>query len=247
VDQPRFRRRFADLRRRAFRDVSLYPFRLTACGTPRRKEGRLYLPPAFTEPDPEVLIAHIERWSFGLLVSHGPSGIIASHIPFLLERKAQQLFVQGHLARPNPQVAGLAAGGEALAVFSGPDAYISPSWYATGPAVPTWNYVSVHAYGEVSVKEGEAWLLPFLRRLSERHEGGSLCPWRLDALPEDYLAHMLKGIVGFEIAVSRLEGKWKLSQNRPAEDHPRIIAALEEQGDAAAMAIAQMMRKREPL
>jgi transcriptional regulator len=193
------------------------------------------------------LIAHIERWSFGILVGHDASGIVGSHIPFLVERSARGVLLQGHLARPNPQIAGLARGSEALAIFPGPDAYISPTWYAAGPSVPTWNYVAVHAYGAVCVKEGDAWLRPFLRRLAERHEAGNPRPWRLDDLPEDYLAQMLKGIVGFEIAVDRLEGKWKLSQNRPEEDRPRIIAALEERNDPGGMAIARLMRERRPL
>jgi transcriptional regulator len=209
------------------------------------KEDLLYLPPVFTESDREVLLAHIERWNFGLLVSNGACGLVASHIPFLLARAGERLLLQGHLARPNPQGAELAAGAEVLAIFPGSHTYISPSWYAKGPNVPTWNYVTVHAYGRVCLKEDEAWLRPFLRALALRHEAGSRAPWLLDDLPEDYLRRMLAGIVGFEIAVSRLEGKWKLSQNRPREDRPRIIAALEERGDGDSLAIARLMRERE--
>ncbi len=172
---------------------------------------------------------------------------MASHIPFLVARDGERLCLQGHLARPNPQGIALQSGGEVLAIFPGPDAYISPSWYAKGPSVPTWNYAAVHAYGRVSLKEDEVWLSSFLRRLVLRHEAGNRAPWRFEDLPEDYLRQMLAGIVGFEIAVDRLEGKWKLSQNRPAEDRPRIIAALEERGDAAGVAIARLMREREAL
>src|SRR5947209_3938936 len=125
----------------------------------------VYLPPHFTETRLEVLLEHIERHDFGLLASHGPAGLIASHIPFLIEREGADLHLHGHLARPNPQIDDLARGGEALTIFNGPHAYISPSWYASGPSVPTWNYVDVHAYGTVRLIEDAEWLLAMLRRL----------------------------------------------------------------------------------
>jgi transcriptional regulator len=206
----------------------------------------VYLPPAFTEVRPTVLIEHIERYDFGLLMSYGPDGLVASHIPFLIEPMGDDLHLHGHLARPNPQVEHLASGGEVLAVFHGPHAYISPSWYAGGPSVPTWNYVDVHAYGIVRLVEDSDWLRRLLRRLSERHEARNPAPWRMQDLPETYIEGMLKGIVGLDIAVTRLEGKYKLSQNRPAVDRPRVIAALERQNDADARAVAELMREREP-
>ncbi len=207
----------------------------------------VYLPPAFTEARPEVLIAHIERYDFGLLMSHGADGLIASHIPFLIDREGDKLHLHGHLARPNPQVRHLAEDGEALAIFHGPHAYISPSWYATGPSVPTWNYVDVHAYGNVRLVEDADWLLQLLRRLSERHEARNPIPWRMQDLPETYLQWMLRGIIGLEIAVTRLEGKYKLSQNRPAADRPGVTTALERQSDADSLAVARLMREREPV
>lgn len=211
----------------------------------------VYLPPVFTEARREVLIAHIERYDFGLLVSHGPAGLVASHIPFLIERQGDELHLVGHLARPNPQVAELAkfdgaARGEVLTIFNGPHAYISPGWYAGGPAVPTWNYIDVHAYGTLRLIEDDAWLRLALRRLSDRHEARSKEPWRMQDLPERYTAGMVKGIIGLDIAVTRLEGKYKLSQNRPAVDRPRIVAALEAQGEADTLAVARLMREREP-
>ena len=207
----------------------------------------VYLPPAFTEARPEVLIGHIDQYDFGLLVSHGPAGLMASHIPFLLEREGEELHLHGHLARPNPQVGDLARGGEALAIFPGPHAYISPRWYADAPSVPTWNYVDVHAYGTVRLVEDGGWLRDLLHRLSERHETGSRQPWRMRDLPDSYVEGMLNGIVGLDMAVTRLEGKYKLSQNRPAGDRPRVIAALEDRGDSDALAIARLMREREPV
>jgi transcriptional regulator len=207
----------------------------------------VYLPPAFTEARPEILVEHIERYDFGLLVTLGAEGLVASHIPFLIERDGEQLHLQCHLARPNPQVSDLARGGEVLAIFHGPHAYISPNWYATGPSVPTWNYVDVHAYGTVQLVEDDKWLRRFLVRLSERHEACNPVAWRMQDLPEAYVGTMLKGIIGFEIAVTRLEGKYKLSQNRPAADRPGVIAALESQTDPESHAVARLMRDREPV
>ena len=206
----------------------------------------VYLPPHFTEARPSVLVEHIERYDFGLLVSHGAAGLVASHIPFLIERDRDKLHLHGHLARPNPQVGDLAQGGEVLAIFSAPHAYISPNWYATGPSVPTWNYVDVHAYGTVRLVEDDDWLRRLLRRLSDRHEAGNPAPWRMQDLPEPYLQSMLIGIVGFDIAVTRLEGKFKLSQNRPGADRPRVIAALEHHADDNSVGLAALMREREP-
>ena len=207
----------------------------------------VYLPPAFTETRTEVLIEHIERHEFALVVSHGKEGLIASQIPFLLEHRDGRLTLQGHLARANPQLADLDGAGEALAIFEGPHAYISPSWYEAGPAVPTWNYAAVHAYGAARTIADPDWLRDFVLRLSERHEAREPAPpWRMADLPEAYVRSMLNGIIGVEIAVSRIEGKFKLSQNRPAADRPRIITALEGRGDAESQAVAQLMREREP-
>jgi transcriptional regulator len=203
----------------------------------------VYLPPHFAETNGKVLLAHIERHDFVLLVTHR-SELIASQVPLLAEQRDGKLYLQGHLARPNPQCADL-DGGEALAIFSGPHAYISPSWYATGPAVPTWNYASVHAYGTSRAITDRPWLEDFLRRLSERHEAREAAPWRMQDQPAPFLDGMLGGIVGFEIAVSRLEGKFKLSQNRPATDRPRIVAALEARADDDSHGVARLMRERD--
>jgi transcriptional regulator len=205
----------------------------------------VYLPPHFTETDPATLAAHIERYDFALLVTHGANGMIASQIPVLSETRDGRLYLQGHLARPNPQGADLDDTSEALVIFTGPHAYISPSWYETGPAVPTWNYASVHAYGPARRIDDAAWLDAFLHRLSSRHEAREPKPWRMDDEPRPYLDGMLKGIVGLEIAVTRCEGKFKLSQNRPAADRPRIIAALEAREDQESQGVAQLMRARD--
>jgi transcriptional regulator len=205
----------------------------------------VYLPPHFTETREAVLIEHIERHDFALLITQGGDGMIASQIPFLAERRDGRLYLLGHLARANPQGGDFAGAGEALVIFPGPHAYISPGWYETGPAVPTWNYASVHAYGAVRAIDDKDWLRSLLLRLSERHEAREETPWRMQDLPEPYLTGMLNGIVGFEIAVNRLEGKFKLSQNRPAADRPRIITALDRRDDADSHAVADLMRERE--
>ncbi|HEV2337170.1 MAG TPA: FMN-binding negative transcriptional regulator [Stellaceae bacterium] len=206
----------------------------------------VYLPPAFSETRNEVLLAHIERHEFGTLVSHGEAGLVASQIPFLLERRDGRVYLQAHLARANPQRADLDSAEEALAIFAGPHAYVSPSWYEPGPAVPTWNYASVHAYGRARTIAEPDWLREFVRRLTERHEAREPAPpWRMEGLPDTYVQSMLNGILGIEIAVSRLEGKFKLSQNRPAVDRPRIVAALERREDPDSRAVARLMRERE--
>jgi transcriptional regulator len=205
----------------------------------------VYLPAHFTETREEVLLEHIERHEFALLTTHGETGMIASQVPILAERRAGKVYLQGHLARGNPQCLDIYAGGEVLAIFTGPHAYISPSWYASGPAVPTWNYASVHAYGPCRAMDDKEWLRGFLRRLSERHEAREAAPWRMEDQPEPFLDGMMGGILGFEIAVARLEGKFKLSQNRPAADRPRIVAELEARDDTDSHGVARLMRERE--
>jgi transcriptional regulator len=205
----------------------------------------VYLPPAFTETREEILVAHIEQHDFGLLVTQGNAGLIASQIPFLIERRDGKLYLEGHIALANPQGADLDGAADVLAIFAGPHAYISPSWYQSGPAVPTWNYATVHAYGAARRIDDADWLRNLVDRLSQRHEAREAAPWRMEMLPEPYVASMLTGIVGIEIAVSRLEGKFKLSQNRPAADRPRVVAALERRDDPESRAVAQLMRERE--
>jgi transcriptional regulator len=203
----------------------------------------VYLPPHFTETREEVLLQHIERHDFGLLITKRDE-LIASQVPILAERRDGQLYLQAHLARGNPQCLDIYTGGEALMVFTGPHAYISPGWYGAGPAVPTWNYASVHAYGTPRTVDDKEWLGAFLRRLSERHEAREATPWRMQDQPETFLDGMMNGILGFEIAVTRLEGKFKLSQNRPAEDRPRIVAKLEARDDSDSHGVALLMKER---
>ena len=176
------------------------------------------------------------------MVTQTADGLIASHVPMLLDRSpAPYGTLIGHLARPNPQARG--AIGEGLAIFQGPDAYVTPSWYATkrqnGKVVPTWNYVAIHAYGAVEFFSDPERLREVVTRLTERHELARPQPWAVTDAPSDFIDGMLKGIVGFAVPITRLEGKWKMSQNRPAEDRARVIDGLNDQGreDVAALIV----------
>jgi transcriptional regulator len=190
----------------------------------------MYNPPLFKEDRIEVLHDAIRRMGLATLVTQTADGLIASHMPMLLDPEpAPYGTLIGHLARPNPQAHG--AIGEGLAIFRGPDAYITPSWYATkrqnGKVVPTWNYVAIHAYGAVEFFNDPERLRDVVTRLTERHEAERAQPWAVTDAPPDFIDGMLKGIVGLAIPIARLEGKWKMSQNRPAEDRAGVISGLE--------------------
>src|SRR5262249_52931223 len=145
--------------------------------------------------------------------------------------------LRGHVARANPQWRDVVAGSEALAIFLGPNAYVTPSYYATkretGKVVPTWNYVAVHAYGRAEFFDDAERLRALVTELTRTHEGGRAAPWAVSDAPPDFVAGMLRSIVGIELKITRLEGKWKMSQNRPAVDRPGIVAGLAEDGEAA--------------
>ena len=198
-----------------------------------------YVPRHFRVDDREALERFVEANAFGTLVSAGAAGLSASHIPFLSRRGADgRLRLLGHVARANAHWQELEAAGEVLAIFEGPHAYVSPTWYANHPAVPTWNYAVVHARGRARLLP-PAELPGLLDRLSRAYEDGRASPWRMEALPPDFSAKLLEAIVGFEIAVERLEGKFKLSQNRRPEDIEGVAAALEAEGQGP---LAALMR-----
>lgn len=203
----------------------------------------VYLPQHFAETDQQKLIDFMRRHSFATLVSSGAAGLIASHIPLLhedVESKPGRLL--GHLARANPQLADLKDGREVLAIFHGPHAYVSPTWYATHPAVPTWNYAVVHAYGTVEAITEEATLRGLVSRLADIYEAGNPAPWRVADQPERYIQGMLRGIGGFAIDITRLQGKFKLNQNRDAVDRERVATALGASNDPESHKVAALMR-----
>jgi transcriptional regulator len=187
------------------------------------------MPALFKEDRIEVLHDAIRRAGLATLVTLTADGLIASHVPMLLDAEpAPNGTLVGHLARPNPQARG--ATGEALAIFHGPDAYITPSWYATkrrnGKVVPTWNYVAVHAYGPIEFFDDTERLRDVVTRLTARQEAGRAQSWAVTDAPPDFIDGMLRGIVGFALPITRLEGKWKMSQNRPAEDRAGVVDGL---------------------
>jgi len=193
----------------------------------------MYVPPLHKEDRIDVLHDAIRRTGLATLVTLTQDGLIASHVPMLLDADpAPYGTLVGHLARPNPQARG--AIGEALAIFQGPEAYVTPSWYetkrATGKVVPTWNYVTIHAYGTVEFFNDPERLRDVVTRLTDRQEAPRAEPWAVTDAPADFIDVMLKGIVGFTLPISRLEGKWKMSQNRPAEDRAGVVAGLQSDG-----------------
>ena len=181
----------------------------------------MHQPPAFVQTDPAKIRAAIAENSFGVLATHGPAGLEASHVPFLLCPGEGELVLEGHLAAANRQAAAVRAGGEALAIFQGPHAPISPAWYATRPAVPTWDYVAVHVHGVLEVVEGPA-LVALMRRQGATDAEG----FALDSVPEPLLGKLLGAIVGFRLRARHVEAQWKLSQNRSEADRRGVVAGL---------------------
>jgi transcriptional regulator len=204
----------------------------------------MYIPAPFREERLDVLYQVIRDNSFATLVSRGKDGLIATHIPFLLDasRGAHGTLV-GHVARENPHWRSFGDDHDTLAIFQGPHAYISPSWYTTPYAVPTWNYVAVHAYGRPRLVEEEAALYRIVAKTVATFEKQFDYAWDLEAWRE-YAEKLLKNIVGFEMEITRLEGKRKLSQNRSAADQERVVAGLSQQGEPLGLAVAEIMREQ---
>jgi len=205
----------------------------------------MYLPTSFRQDDLAELHAQIQANPFALLASTGSEGVQASHLPLLLEPGEGEFgTLYGHFARANPHWREL-DGAEALAVFTGPDAYVSPSWYPSkaehGKVVPTWNYIAVHARGPVELIEEPERLLQIVSGLSNRHEATRPQPWAVSDAPRDYLDSMLRAIVGFALPIRRLEGKWKLSQNRLAADRAGVRDGLAASTDPRDQALAAYM------
>ncbi|HXF80228.1 MAG TPA: FMN-binding negative transcriptional regulator [Usitatibacter sp.] len=201
----------------------------------------LYVPPHFRNEDRGELLDFMRAHAFATLVSSAGAGIAVSHVPLLVEEHGGKIVLRGHVARANPQWEALEGAGEVLAIFHGPHAYVSPTWYATHPAVPTWNYAVVHAYGKAHLTGADE-LHEIVTELSGKYEAGNNPPWRFSEQPPAYAESMLGMIVGFEVEVERLEAKFKLSQNRP-DDVPRVIERLEASGERE---LAALMRQHAP-
>jgi transcriptional regulator len=206
----------------------------------------MYLPTHFEERRPEVLHALIRQAPLGLLIAHGDTGLQANPVPFHLDAaRGPQGTLCAHVARANP-LWREARDTEVLVVFQGPQAYVSPNWYPSkaehGKAVPTWNYVTVQARGRLRAIEDAGWLRSFLGTLTAAHEAAQPRPWTLDEAPPDYIDKMLGAIVGLELELSSLVGKWKVSQNRPLADREGVADALAAQGGEAAVLARQVLQ-----
>jgi transcriptional regulator len=203
----------------------------------------IYLPDVFHETDLDALHALIESYSFATLISPDTMEPMITHLPLLLDRgRGAQGTLIGHFARTNSHWRTLQERPDAIAVFHGPHAYVSPSWYGVHPSVPTWNYAVVHAAGRARLLHEPQALEHITRRLVETFENHRPDPWRME-LPQDFHQRMLGGIVGFEIEIAQLSGKFKLSQNRSLDDRHRVVTALDA-GSAAEQEVAALMRAR---
>ncbi len=201
----------------------------------------MYIPKSFRQDDIDTLHKLMRTYSFATLVTQHESVPFATHLPFLLDaERGPNGTLLAHMARANPQWHDFENSQEVLVIFQGPHSYVSPSWYEVELSVPTWNYAVVHAYGIPRLIEEHKKLFNLLKTLIETHESRFENPWPFQ-LPDDYVQKMMSGIVGFEIEIARLEGKFKLSQNRTEAERVNVITALQESLDT--LAVAELMRR----
>jgi transcriptional regulator len=209
----------------------------------------MYIPAHFDESRPEVLRALIDAHPLATLVTLTANGLNANHIPLRLHADDGPLgTLRGHVARANAIWKDFDPLVEALAIFQGADSYITPGWYATkqetGKVVPTWNYAVVHVYGALRVIDDPAWLRPHLEALTTTHEASRPEPWEMNDAPRDYTDGLMRGIVGIELAITRMTGKWKVSQNQPAANQAGVIDGLRAQGTERADRMAELVAAR---
>ncbi|MDA1015925.1 MAG: FMN-binding negative transcriptional regulator [Planctomycetota bacterium] len=203
----------------------------------------MYTPASFAETDQNTLHEFIEQHSFATIVSRSGEGIVASHLPLLLDRNAgPHGRIVGHMARANPQWK-QAQDEDVLVIFTGPHAYISPSWYQAINVVPTWNYTAVHAYGTVRLETDRTRLLNIVRRYVDHYEAGLPEPWSLDRAEPEFVDGLLDAIVGFTIDIESIEGKWKLNQNHDADRRSKVATALRIAGGDAQLQVAELIQR----
>jgi transcriptional regulator len=201
----------------------------------------MYVPEAFATADPTAIADLIGAYGFATLVTSGEDGLVATHVPVLYApSRGKQGILEAHIARANPHGRAL-DGGSVLAIFTGPHAYVSPSWYENHPSVPTWNYAAVHVYGRARLINDAVQLRGIVSRLVDKYESGRPAPWSMAGLTDRYMSGMLNAIVGIEIDIERIEAKHKLSQNRKVEDRRGVIKALSASDEAADRDLAQYM------
>lgn len=206
----------------------------------------MYIQQQFQEKRLEVLHALVKAHPFATLVVQGESGLVVNHIPLLLcAEEGGHDVLRGHIARANPMWRELMPSTEAVAIFQGSDSYITPSWYPSkqvdGKAVPTWNYAVVHVHGVPRVIDDPGWLLAHLREMTDEREAGQASPWSVSDAPAEYIGQLVKAIVGIEIPVTRIVGKWKVSQNRPVADRLGVAAGLQKRADDRSCAMAELV------
>ena len=209
----------------------------------------MYVPAHFKEDRVAVLHDAIRTYGFGTLVTSGEQELEASHLPLLLDPEPAPLgTVLGHLARANPQWQRVKPGIAALAIFFGPNTYITPSWYPTkqqtGKVVPTWNYLAIHAYGTLSFFDDPEELRAHVGRMTDTHETPRAAPWAVSDAPANFVDQS-QGIVGFMLRITKLEGKWKMSQNRPAQDVAGVLEGLAHEDGESPEAIADIIASRQ--
>ncbi len=208
----------------------------------------MYLPVATAETNPATLHALIRAHPFATWVTQGADALTADHLPFLLDAdNGEHGTLVGHVARANPVWRTLGQGAESLVIFQGPQRYVTPSWYPAkrehGKVVPTWNYVVVQVHGRPRAVEDRAWLHRLVTRLTDAHEAPRAAPWAVADAPADYIDGMLAGIVGIEIPIARILGKWKVTRNRPVADRQGVVDGLLADGDDASTAMASVMQR----
>jgi transcriptional regulator len=206
----------------------------------------MYVPIHFREERHDVMLEAMRAHPLATIVSHGADGMIGSHLPLVAKHEGADIVLEGHFARANPHCAVIESGAPTLVIFQGPAAYVSPGWYPSkkehGKAVPTWNYISVHASGNVEVMRDAAWLMAHVSDLSDHHEQGRAEPWATSDAPPAYMDQMLRAILGFRIRVTSLHGKWKLSQNRSETDRGGVVEGLAHEALPQSAAVAEAMR-----
>ena len=209
----------------------------------------MYNPPHFEETRVDVMHGLLRQAPLATVVALAADGMFANHLPLELDPAPPPLgLLRGHVSRANRFWRDASPDGDVLAIFEGPRAYVSPTWYAskaeTGRVTPQWNYIVVHAYGRPRFTEDRTWLAAHVARLTAQHEANRPQPWRVGDAPADYIERLLGNIVGFELPITRLIGKWKLSQNRSAADREGVADGLRQSGDTASLAMADLMDGR---
>ena len=207
----------------------------------------MYNPSPFKQEDDQQLKGFIAQYPLATLVSINSSGLEANHIPLYFIEDAGKPLLRGHIAKANPLWKEVADKSQVLTIFQGPQSYISPNWYPSkkehGKAVPTWNYAVVHLSGEISFINDNAWKLDMLNTLTNKSERHQAAPWTVADSPEGYIERQMAGIVGIEISLSSMHGKWKMSQNRSESDHQGVVDGLSESDQAGAGETADFMKR----